>query len=249
MEMLEDDEVDTDKMESISEAVESEEKAPNSTVQKVKVEAMELEPDNIKSEPLMEAPAIHELPVKIKMETEVTEDLNFAGAEAGWASLTTAQPDNSTLTPGRLSFAQVCAKNSNSPVISVKTEPKDDETEEIDSYFTSPEKKGRKRSLFPEGPRGKESFGILDEQNIDSPSKDIREIMTNIHMDSPMKQDENEDTTSTRRSSPRKAVLLKSRELRDALKSPNKDKSDSRKRTRESSKTQDSPATKMAHLS
>lgn len=180
----------------------------------------------------------------VQIKSEPKEDLNFKGAEYGWSELLEAEAEtDDKLTPGKLTFAQICAKTSKSPA--VKAEPQDTDCTNANS---SPERKDRKRSLFQEEAKGKESFGILDEQSMDSPCKDIREIMTNIHMDSPIKQDENEDTTSARRSSPRKAVLLKCRDLRDALRSPNKGDS-SRKRTREKSKGLESPATKIAHVS
>lgn len=180
---------------------------------------------DVKSEPLEDVP--------VSLESVRTKVVESASEE--------------TLTPGKLTFAQICAKTSNSPTVavSVKVEPKGlGNTETTSSSFASPEKKERKRSLFPEEPVSKESFGILDEKNMDSPCKDIREIMTNIHMDSPLKQDENE---GARRLSSKLKSLKSRGDLRDALRSPNKD--GSRKRTREHSKSVDSPANKIAHVS
>ncbi|KAJ1521332.1 hypothetical protein ONE63_003008 [Megalurothrips usitatus] len=210
---------------------------------------MDTEPAKVKTEPLespMDTEDFEDCPVRVKQEgTESEEGTSLEGAESGWSKLVQTTEENKPLTPGRLTFAQICAKTSNSPVVSVKTEP------EEKSEPASPEKRDRKRSLFQNGAKEQESFGILDEQSMDSPCKDIREIMTNIHMDSPIKeekQDENEDITTTRRTSPRKAILLKSRDLREALRSPNKGDS-SRKRTRETSKGQDSPANKIPNVS
>lgn len=185
-----------------------------------------------------------------KVKSEPDDELEFSGAESGWTKLVEeSKDDDSTLTPGKFTFAQICAKNS--PAASLpRAEPEEEDSNSKDSSsgLSSPEKRERKRSLFPDKTKREESFGILDEQSMDSPCKDIRDIMTNIHMDSPLKQDENEDTTGVRRSSPRKAVVLKSRDLREALRSPNK-ASANRKRTRETGRSHESPAPKMPHVS
>lgn len=207
----------------------------------------------VKLEPMEDIPEEKEAKsgsVRVKKEKkEKGAEVKLKGAESGWASLVHVKEEEKTnLTPGKLTFAQICAKSSNSPVMAIKSETEDKIKPNSSKSYSSPEKKERKRSLFPDKSSDSESFGILDEKIMESPCKDIREIMTNIHMDSPLKQDENADTTGTRRTSPRKAVLLKKRDLRDALRSPNKGEG-SRKRTREKSKGQESPATKIPHVS
>ncbi|KAK3925100.1 Histone RNA hairpin-binding protein [Frankliniella fusca] len=213
---------------------------------KIKVELMEVDKVKVKEEPMdVDKVKIKEEPMENRL-----EDSKFV-PETIHVKKEKRDSDEETgrgLTPGKLTFAEICAKSSNSPGMVIKSEPKDLKISSSRKSFSSPEKKERKRSLFPEGPAESESFGILDEKNMESPCKDIREIMTNIHMDSPIKQDENADSTCTRRTSPRKAVLLKGRDLRDALRSPNKGDG-SRKRTREKSKGQDSPAPKIPHVS
>lgn len=219
--------------------------------------AMDVDLSSVKSEP---SDPMHDVESSNSAEIGAAEvksepvDHALLGAESGWSKLVESTSEEK-LTPGKFTFAQICAKTSNSPTVPVpvnvptKAEPQGADSESSSSSFASPEKRERKRSLFPEEPKAKESFGILDEKIMESPCKDIREIMTNIHMDSPLKQDENQDTSGVRRSSPwLKSLVKKSGDLRDALRSPNKGDG-SRKRTREHSKGIESPANKIAHVS
>jgi len=168
--------------------------------------------------------------VKTEVKTEQKTAIPMEGAEDEWAAF--AEPAEEV--PKRPTFAEICAKNA-SPAPVIQTI--------VEKPAVSPSKKQRKRSLFPEDSvdSKKEVFGILDENSVDSPSKDIRKIMKNIHMDSPKRKDsENIDSVSTRK----KAVAVR-RDLRDETSKP----MTLRKRTRESTKSSESPLPKMAHIS
>ncbi|XP_034244447.1 uncharacterized protein LOC117647066 [Thrips palmi] len=261
VELLE-DETDTPssiKIEPIDESKESETFLENEPkIEEVKEEnvfddttKMDIDLNSIKSEcPDSSHPVVssdHAQSDTVYIKSEPVDDA-LLGSEPGWSKLVESASEEK-VTPGKFTFAQICAKTSNSPSVAVtKEEPPSTDSESTSSSFTSPEKRGRKRSLFPDGLQTKESFGILDEKTMESPCKDIREIMTNIHMDSPLKQDENEDTSGVHRPSPWRKSLAKCGDLRDALRSPNKGDG-SRKRTREHSKSTESPANKIAHVS